>query len=252
MGVRRAGPASDEGVRERLPAARFDGRPPAFTASGNGHHRTACADGDIAKGQAPAGRTFHSRGPTKLGLVTTVADAVPDPHRVSRRARRAPHGSSQRARDGSAPLDRLRARRKTVSRWARRQESGGRPLRISSASATVCRPISRSKSTIAPARCGDRTSPSTRRAGSSGGAGSTGNTSVAARKRPLSIWRRNSGKSTTPARLISSTTDPGVISSNSRLPRNPWFSLVTAAKTAMTWLVRRTSSSEAAQPRSPP
>jgi hypothetical protein len=30
----------------------------------------------------------------------------------------------------------------TVSRWARRQESGGSPRRMRAASATVCRPIS--------------------------------------------------------------------------------------------------------------
>ena len=50
-------------------------------------------------------------------------------------------------------------------------------------------------------------------------------------ERPPSIWRRNSGRSTTPARLISKKTNPGAIISNSRLPRNPWFSLVTPANT---------------------
>ena len=50
-------------------------------------------------------------------------------------------------RAASAALDRLRARQTTVSRCARRQESGGRPRRMSSASATVCRPISRARRT---------------------------------------------------------------------------------------------------------
>ena len=38
---------------------------------------------------------------------------------------------------------------------------------------------------------------------------------------PASTWRRNSGKSTTPARLISRTTEPGAIRSNSRFRQEP-------------------------------
>ena len=48
-----------------------------------------------------------------------------------------------------------------------------------------------------------------------------------------------------PARLISRKTEPGAIISNSRLPRNPWLSLVTAANTTMTSLVFNTPSSDA-------
>src|SRR5580693_1101051 len=86
---------------------------------------------------------------------------------------------------------------------------------------------------------------STLRAGSSLGAGSCGKTSVAARNRPLSTCRRNSGKSTTPARLINRNTEPGAIISNSRLPRKPWLALVTAANTMIAWLVFNTSSRDA-------
>ena len=48
-----------------------------------------------------------------------------------------------------------------------------------------------------------------------------------------------------PARLISRNTELGAIISNSRFPRNPWFSLVTEANTMMIWLVFNTSSSDA-------
>ena len=78
---------------------------------------------------------------------------------------------SANAQPRSIGFERERA---TVSRCARRQESGGRPRRTRPASATVWRPISSSESVIAPARWGESIRPSTLRAGSSGGAGSTG------------------------------------------------------------------------------
>ena len=45
--------------------------------------------------------------------------------------------------------------RPTVSRWARRQVTGASTMRISSASATACRPNTNSASCMPPVRCAE-------------------------------------------------------------------------------------------------
>ena len=97
----------------------------------------------------------------------------------------------------------------------------------------------------APARWAERRKPGRVRTGWSGGSGSSGKTSEAARMWPERTASRRAGKSTTAARESRMKAAPGRMRAKAAASRKPWFSLVTAATTKTVSLVERTASREA-------